>query len=268
MNYKEAEEKLVGRWARGRKLERNTYLERRDFFSIAIRLHGTDVLTFHEDGSIEVNTGGWNTVTTRDRINRYLPKPWHVYGERGATILSNYRWHAAGREMQHKGPIEVVLSNSAVINANGTVTGGESVAEYREEIRKADNETRRVQSRMKYWRQRAQGLKTAHSKLTVAGILAEENVSVRVSKMMVYGLERFLLEAHAKVISEEGGYQLLSLPLNHWRNLRALKMTCPSTQAVYLNMVSPEIDTVRAGLNWMYDAPEGMDYLRDVGQVA
>lgn len=40
---------------------------------IAVRLHSTDVLTFHPDGSVTLNTGGYYTVTTKDRINRFSP---------------------------------------------------------------------------------------------------------------------------------------------------------------------------------------------------
>lgn len=97
MNYSEANERLVGRCARGRKLENSTYLEKRDFDStIAVRLHSTDIITFYKDGRIDVNTGDWNTVTTRDRLRRYLPGPWSVCSHRGACVL--YRHGAAFEE--------------------------------------------------------------------------------------------------------------------------------------------------------------------------
>lgn len=41
--------------------------------AIGIRLHGTDVVTFYADGFVRVTTGGWETVTTWDRIRTALP---------------------------------------------------------------------------------------------------------------------------------------------------------------------------------------------------
>lgn len=72
-NYQEAEARLTGRCKLSRKLENNTYLERRTPSTIAIRLHQTDVVTYHSDGSCILNTGGWRTTTTKDRLNKYSP---------------------------------------------------------------------------------------------------------------------------------------------------------------------------------------------------
>lgn len=55
-----------------RKLENNTYLEERED-GFAVVLHYTDVVTIHPDGTYTVNSGGWHTVTTKDRITRYSP---------------------------------------------------------------------------------------------------------------------------------------------------------------------------------------------------
>lgn len=51
----------------GRKLANNTYLVA-DGDAFAVRLHWTNVVTFHPNGSIVLDTGGWQTSTTRDRI--------------------------------------------------------------------------------------------------------------------------------------------------------------------------------------------------------
>jgi len=40
--------------------------------TIAIRLHNTDVVTI-KDNSYILNSGGWRTPTTKDRINKYSP---------------------------------------------------------------------------------------------------------------------------------------------------------------------------------------------------
>ena len=52
-----------------RKIGNNTILKRYDNDTIAVDLHYTDIVTYHRDGRIIVNTGGYNTNTTRHRLN-------------------------------------------------------------------------------------------------------------------------------------------------------------------------------------------------------
>jgi len=40
----------------------------------AIRLHDTNIITYLDNGKIRLNNGGWETNTTKERINRYLPE--------------------------------------------------------------------------------------------------------------------------------------------------------------------------------------------------
>jgi hypothetical protein len=75
-----------GRDKTSRKLCNNTWAEKRDG-DIAVRLHRTDVLTFTRRGTVTFNTGGWNTVTTKDRINTYAPNDFRVYSDRGDLYL-------------------------------------------------------------------------------------------------------------------------------------------------------------------------------------
>lgn len=72
-SFKEADQVLQGRCKQSRKLGNNTYLERRPNNQIAVRLHRTDIITYHPDGSCTLNAGGWKTVTTKDRLNKYSP---------------------------------------------------------------------------------------------------------------------------------------------------------------------------------------------------
>lgn len=53
-----------------------------------IRLHGTDVVTLYPDGGFMLDTGGWNTMTTRDRMNGWLPAGYTVYTRQGQIHLS------------------------------------------------------------------------------------------------------------------------------------------------------------------------------------
>lgn len=62
----------------------NTRVERRNEDTYALRLHATDIATFHRDGRIEINSGGWRTVTTKDRLGAVTR---HVYSERGTWYV-------------------------------------------------------------------------------------------------------------------------------------------------------------------------------------
>lgn len=90
-NYSDADEMLTGRCAQRRKLANNTYLERRfgggdreNCTAIAVRLHATDIVTFHPDGSTVLDSGGWRTVTTKQRMNE---AGFNVWQERGVWYV-------------------------------------------------------------------------------------------------------------------------------------------------------------------------------------
>jgi hypothetical protein len=67
MNYVTAAEKLGSRDSR--KVGNNTYLERLDDETIGLRLHSTYVVKFHANGHVTLDSGGWQTVTTKERMN-------------------------------------------------------------------------------------------------------------------------------------------------------------------------------------------------------
>lgn len=87
-SFVEADALLQGRCYKRRNVHGNTCLERRDDGSIALRLHDTDVVTFVQNGNIILDSGGWRTVTTKDRINRCLPEGWGIYQDKGLWYLS------------------------------------------------------------------------------------------------------------------------------------------------------------------------------------
>ena len=72
MNFRTADEQLQGRNQQSRKLGNNTFLQRRGE-DIAVLLHSTDVITLHPNGGFTLDSGGWRTVTTKERINSYCP---------------------------------------------------------------------------------------------------------------------------------------------------------------------------------------------------
>jgi hypothetical protein len=296
--YKELDGKLQGRCRESRKVANNTYLKRDHYKlkDIAVHLHSTDILIFHPNGDIWINTGGWDTPTTRDRINMFLPTPWSVGGHRGHTLLYSHtpeRWT----------PVRVI-DNSLTIRVNGSIDGGGEIKELMDRIRRDDLEAARPRNRARYWTNKAHGLFTDRSgctaanrwncdtrsrrfrrgqmitgvydcgcrvyfeqpsigKLTVAKILAEENQTVRLAMMRVYGFDKFVLESDAKIIAQQAGYELLELPLDRWNKLKVLKMKCSTTGAVYINQVPPNCDNVPAAVDWMFDTE---DYLGQIRQ--
>ena len=57
---------------------------------IGIRLGDTYILLYKADGeTVELDTEGWYTPTTKSRMNDYLPHGWSIYQEAGQWYLSN-----------------------------------------------------------------------------------------------------------------------------------------------------------------------------------
>lgn len=96
--------------AEGKPLENNTRLFQRGE-DCAIRLHSTDIVTIHPDDSVTLNSGGWLTVTTKDRWKEYSPG--RVYSDRGVFTL-----YFAGREFPY--------ADGITMHPDGSVTGAGS----------------------------------------------------------------------------------------------------------------------------------------------
>jgi len=87
MDYQSASNELSrGRNGR-RKVDNNTYLYPVND-GIAVRLHATDVVVIHPDNTYTLNTGGWRTVTTKDRINKFSPA--RVFSNKGIWYAGEY----------------------------------------------------------------------------------------------------------------------------------------------------------------------------------
>ncbi len=71
---------------RPRKIANNTFKYDRDG-STFIRLHLTDIIEEMPDGRVRLNTGGWQTVTTKDRLNSFAPC--RVYSDRGVWYVDH-----------------------------------------------------------------------------------------------------------------------------------------------------------------------------------
>jgi hypothetical protein len=119
MNYNIADSKLQGRNKLSRKVANNTYLVRNSDVpgdSIHLKLHDTYVVTWYADGRVELNSGGWQTPTTKERIKGVL-EGYTIRQERGVWYLSQ---HTNGPEYwKDLG----VFADGLTIHADGTITG-------------------------------------------------------------------------------------------------------------------------------------------------
>lgn len=166
--YDDLDERLTGRCRERRKVGNNTYAERRGD-RIAIRLHSTDVVTFLPDGSIMLNTGGWYSVTTKDRMNSYLPggvwdADWCELGNgpdcalRGETVDGKFHWHGRhepaslrgrvwsnrGRWMVTWGDETYAYQDGIVLHPDGTVTGAMNLLE----VQAADKRIKKINAKI------------------------------------------------------------------------------------------------------------------------
>lgn len=91
-----------------RRLAANTDAIRQSSGSIAIQLYQTKILIFKANGEIELRLGGWNTATTRNRINALLPYGWKIFTKKGIPYVSN----------SYKS-VEVPPTDSIVLNQTG-----------------------------------------------------------------------------------------------------------------------------------------------------
>ena len=70
-----------------KKIGNNTVLRRLSNGDIAIRYHYTDIITINIMDNIKVNTGGWDTSTTIQRLNKLLPDNVHLYKKKGELFI-------------------------------------------------------------------------------------------------------------------------------------------------------------------------------------
>lgn len=78
-----------GRSKIDRKIENNT-MARLGEDRIVIRFHSTDIAQILQDNTIILNSGGYKTFTTKDRMNKILPNPFRIYQNAGIWYIWNY----------------------------------------------------------------------------------------------------------------------------------------------------------------------------------
>ena len=67
-----------------KKVGHNTYIERDEYGNYYLRLHRTRIITWRPSGSIILNSGGWTTRTTKDRLNKWI---------RGYIYQKDFSWY-------------------------------------------------------------------------------------------------------------------------------------------------------------------------------
>lgn len=102
----------------GKPLANNTRLFKRGN-NFAIQLHSTDVVTIRPDNSCVLDSGGWKTMTTKDRMQTYSPVG-RIESKRGT-------WYV------HAGGDTKVFKDGIKIKADGTIVGGAPVGEPKKE---------------------------------------------------------------------------------------------------------------------------------------
>ena len=70
------------------KIGNNTWVVRLDDTSVAIRHWRTNIITYYKNGDIIVDTNGWWTTTTKQRLNVFLPYNMSVHTGKRCNILS------------------------------------------------------------------------------------------------------------------------------------------------------------------------------------
>ncbi len=106
---------------RRRKLANNTYLEVNPDGTYGIRLHSTQVVVFHPDGRIVLDSGTWHTVTTKERMNRFSTLS--IYSERGVWFVSvRGSWDNVTHEWTEAGPT-VPYADGITFHADGRIEG-------------------------------------------------------------------------------------------------------------------------------------------------
>ena len=113
LTQKEARKLLENARGGRRKLARNTYLLA-EGENMVVRFWDTDIVVFRPDSTAIINTGGYRTLTTKDRLTRFSPIPC-LYQEGG-----NW-WIADSRKEANR----TLFSDGIIINSeNGKVISG------------------------------------------------------------------------------------------------------------------------------------------------
>lgn len=209
-SYEEAVSTLKGRPRK--KVANNTYLETRGE-DVAVRLHDTDVATFHPDNTVTLDTGGWLTVTTKDRMNSVLAqRQVRIGSNRGQWRLTGYSgpssYYAADR-------FDVPYHDGMIVDADGSADPADIVAEAADLVAQA--ERREVDKTITaYLRPLPKLMETWQAEIRETGTLASAEGDPWCCLMR----------------AEDGRHPLAGDPVEHWQGHIAEKYLFPSMLVV------------------------------------
>jgi len=93
--------------------------------NIAITHHETDIITYQPSGSVIIDTQGWHTSTTKDRLNNHLPIEFYIWQHDSV-------WYINKKNQPH-----LVFADGIRILPDGTIRG---VGPPIEELKKLNKE--------------------------------------------------------------------------------------------------------------------------------
>lgn len=77
----------------GKRLENNTHLVKLDEETYGVKFHKTVVVQIHHDGHYTLNSGGYSTPTTKERIRKYSP---------ARLFQKKHIWYLGGENSVHE----------------------------------------------------------------------------------------------------------------------------------------------------------------------
>lgn len=92
---------------RGKVLDHNTWLVKRDGY-YAVVLHKTAIVKIYPKDVYELNSGGWHTMTTKERINRFSPIC--LFANKGLWYFDGYVFEDGIKVDKNGKPIGKVVS--------------------------------------------------------------------------------------------------------------------------------------------------------------
>ena len=91
-----------------KKVKNNTRLTIYKNGDKVLRLHNTDIIKW-QDNTITLNSGGYDTKTTRARFNEFLPGQYRIFRKKGITYISNGQYSDKETETQFFDGIELSI---------------------------------------------------------------------------------------------------------------------------------------------------------------
>jgi hypothetical protein len=101
LNYSALDEYLGNKEAK--KIGFETYIERIDDYEIAIKHYRTNIMLVDVTNIITINTKGWRSKTTKDRLNQFL----HCRGVQITQKKGEWYLHGSNGDFPYKDGVEV-----------------------------------------------------------------------------------------------------------------------------------------------------------------